>query len=641
MKYVFSSKNFQENSHKNYPRDEVVYYREVKARSLLQNLKQLIDDLNTEVVAVQMKIINEKQFLETQFERFLKTLGTTADAIHRLKGTVQSEEKELKTLYDKIVKISTHLTFKSKSKEILKKTLSHLSKLLWKFPANHLNSNDRAPTDSEIGVKYITVRKLVEKTTEVVDTEIADKLKNVMILTYDHFMKPLSLLLMLTRRYYTPRPFMMTNEEYNLFKAHHSNTRRKRIIELLTFWVDSRENDFTIDSDLLALLVIFLESIFTFDKEQANHKDFLELYQKVEKLIEKSNHKMKKELIKPPIRRERVNTMELPRPRASFPSKKRHTTEIKMGEWQRKLKIEANCSDESYLMNEEDVFERPRRRLQTMLLSRVSSNQSSGSKSVGRADQELIMDWDTKEIAEQLTLIDMKAFEKIQINHFMRMRWAKPAYYRECSEIHDAINRFNSLSFWVQYVIINTTNSVQRTLLLNKFIAIAAECFKLKNFASSHSIFTAFLRLQNTSIWKVDEDNIQNWKLLENVFKSPMFFQDTENTLKTLSPPAVPSVPFFTNRFFRLQDNVSFLTKLEGNRKYLKSIQLAKLADYAMLIKKFQSQKYNFIKDVRMYKFLKEGYKNKIDIDFESETAEEILRLKIIDITAAEAKISH
>ena len=88
MEYVFSSKNLQEDAHKNYPRKEVVYSRDISAKDLLKNLNALITSLSKEEVSIQMNIINEKRFLETQFQRFLRSKGITAELIKKHEGHV-------------------------------------------------------------------------------------------------------------------------------------------------------------------------------------------------------------------------------------------------------------------------------------------------------------------------------------------------------------------------------------------------------------------------------------------------------------------------------------------------------------------------------------------------------------------------
>lgn len=625
MEYVFSSKNLHEDAHKNFPRKEVIYCRTTNARELLTHLKSLIKSLNAEDFTTQMKIVNEKQCIETHFERYLRNLGITTNFINTVKQKIAVDEIEIRTIYEKMVKISSHLPSKSKAKEMVRKNLNYLRKLLEKFPPVYANSNDRAPIDADVDIKYITVRKLVEKATEVVDTLMAEKLKQLAILTYDHFIKPLTLLLLLTMRYYTPRPFGMTNEEYNFFKAHHSSTRRKRIIELLAFWVDVRSSDFTSNSDLLALLVVFLESICKFEKEDANKKDFLDLYAEVEKLIQKSTQSVKKDLIRP-SNLEVVRARTMPNPRQRF-SEMNPARELSESLLHRRAQWKDDARADIDLGSAEGDVPTPQLR---KAISSISSMRKG--KFLNLNDGNLILCWEAQEIAQQLTLIDFKCFQKIQINHLMLKRWMRSSYSDECKKMKNAILRFNSLSFWVQYVIVNSTNPLNSVALLNKFILIAAECLKINNFSSSHSIFAALLRLQNTKIWRVHKDSIEHWRLLQKTFQSPTFFQDMETALKATNPPAVPSIPFFTNRFFRLQDNVNFWIKLEAPRKFLKSGQLMHLAEYALLLKKFQSKRYAFTKIGPMYTFLKKEYKYKLDIDFDSDEAEEILRKKILEI---------
>ena len=635
IEHIFSNKNFQEDAHKNYPRKEVIYCTNVSARELLKRMKNLLNSLGAEDVTVQMKIVNEKGCLETQFQKFLRNLGITADFINHLKQMMPIDEAEIATIQEKIKKISTQLPSRSKSKEPLRKCLFYFQKLIERFPPSHANWNDRAPIDTSIGIKFITVRKLVEKATEVVDTLIAEKLKQITILTYDHFIKPLTLLLLLTKRYFTPRPFMMTFEEYNFFKAHHSCTRRKRIIELLAFWVEHRPSDFTTNSDLLGFLMIFLESIFKYDKEAASQQDFLKLYTVAEDLIDKSNKKGKKDLIRPSTRKvERIQTTNIGyfQPKVVELVVNRHTYDTP-GSTERKdtKSSERVCDPKDNCIEECDSGA-------SLSIRKPSTSFGRRSKSLTLDDQSRILEWDTVEIAQQLTLIDAKMFRKIQIHQLLLKRWTKPDNEDDCRELLEMINRFNSLSFWVQYVIVTASDPEQRDKLFNKFIAIAVECLKLQNFMSSHSIFTAFLRLLNTNVCKISESNEENFKVLEEIFKSPTFFQDMETTYKSVTLPAVPSIPFFTNRFFRLQDNVNFSIKLDQQGKYLKGSQLEQLAEYALLMKKFHGKCYEFSKNIAMHAFLKQEYKMKDDIDLEDSSAEEILRLKILEITENEIK---
>ena len=623
IEYIYSNKNLREDAHKNHPRMEVIYSTGILERDLLKNLDALIESLNKEDVKTQMKIVNDKKFLETQFQKFFRASGALPENFKGSKVKLSIDEAEVRAIQERILKISSNLSTKSKSKENLRKCVHYLQKVLDKFPSVHLNSSDRVCVDTEIEIKYITVRKLIEKATEAVDTLIAEKLKRITILTYDHFIKPLSLLLLLTERYYTPQPFMMTHEEYLKFKEHHSSTRRKRIIEILDFWMEYRPTDFVTNSDLLGLLVIFLESIFKFEKEHANKKDFLELHEKAEQLIQLSNLKGKKALVKPNIRKaDRIKTLVSFRPKLNFVTRKHLHTDDNSRKNDDSNKSSLN-DDIKVNKNFSDV---PIGRVMSSSIGagNIRSNRIKGSDEIY-----LFLCWDTEEIVQQMALIESKMFKKVQIGHMMLMRWSKPAFSEECREVYNVINRFNSFSFWVQYTVIRGFGL--RTPLLDKFITVAYESYKVQNYASAHSIFTALLRLQSTKLWSISKEKEESWDALQKVFKSATFFQDMENVLRTASPPAIPSIPFFTNRFFRLQDNVAFLIKLDNPRKYLKSIQLAQLSDYCMLMRKFQSTSYVYYKNPDVYNFLKKDFKTQDEIDFSHSNAEVLLRTRIID----------
>lgn len=643
MEHIFGHKNLDESFYRNYPRNEVIYCVEVDARYFLDSLQSLIETLNSEDPRTKMQIIDDIQYLQTQLDRFLRVLSCSVDYIRILKRKINIDESEIRGLYARIVKVSQNLHRKCKSRICVRENIHTLQKLIERFPPTHIGSNDRAPLDPQIEIKFITVRKLVEKVSEVLNTTLAERLKLVTIFTYDHFMHPLTLLLLLIKKYYTPRPIMMTHTEYIRFKTHHSDTRRKRIIELLRFWIDHRPNDFIGDSDLLGLLVTFLDSIFKFEKEDATEKDFLELFDNMEQLIEKSKAQDKKALIKPISRRaNRTQTL------LNLRRRKNDGRGIRFAEGSLRgsqkgseINSERGSDRESDKGSEKgSVFGSERGSVdgdsyrRTLLPPKPSNFRSARNKPPPQSDQERILGWDANEMAIQLTLIDQKLFRKIQISHMMLKRWTNPECAEQCKDVHRAIKRFNSVSFWIQYVIVEAETWNDRFLLLNKFIAVARQCLKIQNYTTANSIFSALFKLQMSKIWVISKNAQDDWNKLLKTFRNENFFQDMDKVFHGLHPPAVPSISFFTKMFFRFQDNVTFLIKLDNPNKYLKCSQLYKLAGYCSLVRKFQENPYEFQKNEEMYNFLKKEYKMKSEINFDDDETEETLREKILSLTS-------
>ena len=608
MESIFCNKNLDEAYFKNYPRKEVVYCSDVDPQYFIGHLDDLINSLKQEDFKTKMQFINELQFLEVQKEKFLRLLDVTLENV-RHKRRLNLDETEIQKLYKRLVKISSKLPLKSKSRKTIRENMHMFQKLLARFPASHKCLDDRPPSDQNVEVRHITVRKLIEKTVEVVDTALAEKLKRMTIFTYEHFINPLSLLLLLIKKYYTPRPLMLTTVEYVQFKRKFSSTRKRRVIEILEFWVDKKPSDFLLNSDLLGLLVTFLDSVGKFEGKETSTDNYLRLFGEVEELIKQSKHTDKKALSK--ITRRRANRL------ATLLQGKICNPRLK------------KINDEEYRVGSATNINE----------SKPKNSSFHSARGLYRkvqilTDEELILSWDTADIGKQLTLIDQKLFKKVQITQLMMKKWTKHENAQECKDLLTAIKRFNALSFWIQYIIIHARDWNNRYQLLNKFISIAAYCLENQNYSTANSIFTALLKLQLTKVWMIANSCEQDWQKLQKVFKSDKFFKDMDKICKNMSPPAVPSISFFAKVFFRLQDNVTFHLKLDLPIKYLKGTQLGNLADYCMLIRKFQTVSYTYPKNDKMYCYLKNEFNNKPDIDFYSDDAEEILRDKIIALTA-------
>jgi len=81
-----------------------------------------------------------------------------------------------------------------------------------------------------------------------------------------------------------------------------------------------------------------------------------------------------------------------------------------------------------------------------------------------------IMDWievETKELAEQMTLIDFNLISKIKLEHLFSKSWQK-----EESPVKMAIHHFNQVSQWVASEIILAANRRQCAERIKKFISL-------------------------------------------------------------------------------------------------------------------------------------------------------------------------
>lgn len=570
----------------------------VDSRLFLDPLKKAITALKIEDFRIRKDFNDEISFLETKFDKFIRQIGTTPETFRIFKGKLKIDEAELNRLHEKVFFILRKFPIKDRTKKALRDFILFTQKHINMLPSHH-PVQDRAPHNSKITIEYVTVRKLLEKLTECHETILAQELLETVIFNYDHFISPPNLLLYLIKKYYTPRPLMMTFMEYRHFKTHQSSTTKQRIIDIVKFWLEERQGDFERNPDLLTLLITFIESVHKIEKETICKEDFKNACERVEIILRSIHNGQKKDEKQKCGRR---------------------------GGRGRSTAFTLN-------LNSDNVSATPSNRLQSILkVSRFRSGHSLYKKIPLAGDENFLMAWDSKEIAKQLTLIDHKLFSKIDLYEMLKKRWNRSEFSYECFNVTTAIRRFNSLSFWVQYVILYQDKDEERYELLAKFLSIAAHCLEFYNYNTAHAIYAALLPLNANGIWNSSTTIELDFAKLQDVFKSETFFQDMDKEYRRIDGPAVPSISYFTKVFFKLQDNVNFFARFEGPEKYLRSCMLSQIADCSKLMRKFQKAPFDFNKNETMYNFLKKDYKLKDDINFDSEDAEEILRNKMMEV---------
>ena len=248
------------------------------------------------------------------------------------------------------------------------------------------------------------------------------------------------------------------------------------------------------------------------------------------------------------------------------------------------------------------------------------------------SDSDSLLAWDAKDIAKQLTLIDFKIFAKVDVYEMLKKRWNHSEFSYECHNVTTAIKRFNSLSFWIQHVILQQEKHADRDAIINKFISIASHCLKFHNYNTAYSIYAAVLPFHSNGVWNITEEVEREYTRMQELFKTETFMIDMAGRYKKIPTPAVPCISYFTKAFFRLQDNVNFFTKVEDAPQCLRNSLLTSLAETCKLMRRFQSEAYSFKKNENMYNYLKKDYKVGSSVDYDSSQAEEILRERIYSL---------
>ena len=292
IEYIFCTKNIDENFFKSYPRAEIIYATTVASQKILAKLHKCLLALKDEDFEIRQHYNDELGFIEAKFDMFTRQLRVTEENFRVYRGWLKINEIELKRLHEKLLYILESFAIKEKCKRQLTDMLVFLGKQLKKIPSSHPLA-DRAPQDSNIEIEYVTVRKLLEKLTECHDTIMAEDLLDIVIFSYDHFLTPLNLLLFLIKKYYTPRPLLMTFVEYRGFKDHQSATTKQRILDIICFWVTERQGDFKRNPELTKLLTTFTESIQQLEKETVQKQTFARICERLEAISQSNNNQRK------------------------------------------------------------------------------------------------------------------------------------------------------------------------------------------------------------------------------------------------------------------------------------------------------------------------------------------------------------
>ena len=126
----------------------------------------------------------------------------------------------------------------------------------------------------------------------------------------------------------------------------------------------------------------------------------------------------------------------------------------------------------------------------------------------------------TLELARQIALVDHKLYRAIKIGEVLYMNWTKEKTKHEKSaNVLKMINQFNRIGQWVISSLVTTQNDDKRCKLLQKFISVANESFKLRNLNGAMAIISG---LKNSNIARLK----RTWVFLSFLFCT--FFNSLE-----------------------------------------------------------------------------------------------------------------
>ena len=156
-----------------------------------------------------------------------------------------------------------------------------------------------------------------------------------------------------------------------------------------------------------------------------------------------------------------------------------------------------------------------------------------------------IFNWSPIEIARQMSLMTHHLFKSIEPKEVLNCSWTKQNKDQVSPNVTKVISRFNLLSFWICEEILAYDHAHTRSKVIEKFIAVADELQKIRNYNDCFNVITAFNYLpikRLTKTWnRVSPDALatlrrlselcsltRNWENLRNEYNAYKSLEDSE-----------------------------------------------------------------------------------------------------------------
>eukprot|EP01125_Pyxidicula_operculata_P014727 TRINITY_DN493_c0_g1_i1.p1 TRINITY_DN493_c0_g1~~TRINITY_DN493_c0_g1_i1.p1 ORF type:complete len:870 (-),score=159.75 TRINITY_DN493_c0_g1_i1:161-2770(-) len=211
-----------------------------------------------------------------------------------------------------------------------------------------------------------------------------------------------------------------------------------------------------------------------------------------------------------------------------------------------------------------------------------------------------LIDFESAEIARQITLLDCSYWYKVKSYELLDQSWTKESTSPNLSKL---INRFNHMNEWVRYEILIVLNLRKRIKILQKFIDISQCLLDLNNINGAFQVMSALMsapisRLRRT-FSGLTSKHTNTFKKLEDIFSPNDNYKNLRERHSIADPPAIPYVGLFLS-------DLTFID--EGNENFLKDkhvnmYKLRLIGKAIATMMRFQSIGYNFkqVKPIQNY----------------------------------------
>lgn len=153
-----------------------------------------------------------------------------------------------------------------------------------------------------------------------------------------------------------------------------------------------------------------------------------------------------------------------------------------------------------------------------------------------------LFSFNSREIAEQLTLIEFSIFGQIAPFEFLNSAWTK--HPDNAPNILDITKRFNQIALWVSKSLLEVTELKQRAKRMIKLIDIALNLYDLNNYATLMAFVAGFnkasvSRLKHT-LEEIGAKAARKLYQLEQLMSAESSYKNYRQKLHSINPPCIP-----------------------------------------------------------------------------------------------------
>eukprot|EP01137_Pigoraptor_chileana_P023459 Opistho-2@89772 len=218
-----------------------------------------------------------------------------------------------------------------------------------------------------------------------------------------------------------------------------------------------------------------------------------------------------------------------------------------------------------------------------------------------------LLEVNPRDIAEQLTLIEFKLFQKVSPQSLILQAWTKGASHAPA--LCRLIERFNEVSFWIASEVCLAGNLKQRSAVIKWAIQIAKLCREMNNFNTCLEIIAALnlsyvQRLKLT--WKqVNSKSLADWRELNELMDTSKGYRNYRDILgKGLKAPILPYIGVDMKDLVLIEEGNETVRRDDGQVNFVKMKMIARVVRQ---IEKYQRTSYSFEEDPEVQDWLLNG----------------------------------